>query len=57
MSKVYILLDSEKNIIAVYDDKNLVENMKKPIEEKLNTTLTIEERSVNLDLALLGIFK
>jgi hypothetical protein len=57
MTSVYLLSDVEKNVVAIYDNEELANKMKKPIEEKLKVELTIEKRSINLDLKVIGVFK
>lgn len=57
MKYVYLLIDADKNVIAVYDDQTLAEKLKKPIEEKLQVQLTIDKRSVNLDIKTVGVLK
>jgi len=47
---VYLLVDKDKNVIAIYDDQTLAETMKKPIEQQLNVELKIEKRSINQDI-------
>lgn len=55
--KVYLLIDLNKNVVAIYDDETLAEKMKTSVEEKLNTKVTIEKRSVNIDIKAIGVFK
>jgi len=57
MSSVYLLIDTEKNVVAVYDDENLAKKMKKPLEEKFKKELTVDKRSLNQDVSLVGVFK
>lgn len=57
MNVVYLMVDKDKNIVAIYTDQIIAKKMKKPIEEKLNLELTLEERSVNLDLKMVGLVK
>lgn len=57
MKYVYLMLDEAKNVVAIYEDEAVAQKLKKPIEEKLNLTLTIEKRSVNPDLKVVGVLK
>lgn len=57
MKSVYLMIDTEKNVVAVYDDETLAQKMKASVEEKLKTKVTIEKRSVNLDIKTIGVFK
>ena len=54
---VYLLIDKEKNVVAVYSSKDLAVKMKKPIETKFNVELMIDERTVDLDLSKIGLFR
>lgn len=57
MSIVYLLIDENKNVVALYDNLELATKLQKPIEDKLNVKLTIEKRTVNLELSVVGVFK
>lgn len=57
MEQVYLMIDENKNVVALYSDETIASKMKLPIEEKLKVKLTIEKRSINLDLKVIGIFK
>lgn len=57
MKTVYLMIDTDKNVVAVYDDETLATKMKTSVEEKLKTKVTIEKRSVNLDIKTIGVFK
>jgi hypothetical protein len=57
MNDVYLLLDESREVVALYDNKDLAEKMKKPIEQKFNKKLTIEKRTLNLDIKTIGVFK
>lgn len=57
MKEVYLLIDKDNNVIALYDESELATKMKKPIEEKLKVELTIQKRTVNLDISVIGVFK
>ena len=54
---VYLLLDETGRVIALYDDADIALKMKKPIEDKLQVILSIEKRTVNLELSVIGVFK
>lgn len=51
---VYVLVDTENNIEAIYDRSDLAEKLKKPIEDKLGKTLSIEKHRINSDIASIG---
>lgn len=53
-SFIWLLLDKDSKVIAVYSDADLAANMKPHVEKKLNLTLTIERRSVNQDIKRVG---
>lgn len=55
MKKLFLLIDEEKNVIAIYENKDLAERLKEPIERKLNVELTVQERTLNPDLKVVGI--
>jgi hypothetical protein len=57
MRHVYLLINPEKDVVAIYDNEEMALKLKSHIETKLNTKLTIEKRSVNLDLGVIGVFK
>lgn len=57
MKDVYLLLDETGRVIALYDDADIALKMKKPIEDKLQVILSIEKRTVNLELSVIGVFK
>lgn len=57
MNKVFLMLDANNNVVAIYTDKILAAKMKKSIEEKLKLELTVEERTVNLDIKMVGVLK
>lgn len=48
---VYLLIDTERNVIAAYDTIELIQTLKEHIEKKLNVELTVEKVRVNPDLA------
>lgn len=54
---VYLLIDQDKNVLAIYDSENLANILKEPLEKKFNVTLTLERRSMNLSIDNVGIFK
>jgi len=53
--KVYILINSESDIVAVYNDKDLAAKMQPVIEEKIKDTLVIQVFKVNQDIKLIGL--
>jgi hypothetical protein len=53
--KVYILLDSESNVVAVYDDKDLAAKMLPVIEEKINDKIVLQVFKMNQDIKLIGL--
>ena len=57
VKEVYLLLDENGRVVALYDDADLALKMKKPVEDKLNVVLSIEKRTVNLELSVIGVFK
>lgn len=57
MKYVYLIVNNEKNVVAVYDDETLAKTMKVPLEEKFETQLVIEKRSVNQDIKMIGVVK
>lgn len=57
MNQVFLLIDENKNVVALYDSADLAQKMQKPIEEKLNVKVTIEKRTVNLELSTIGVLK
>lgn len=57
MTSVYLMVDAEKNVIAIYDDADLAIKMHKSVEDKLQIKVTIEKRSVNIDIKMVGVIK
>ena len=57
MNHVYLLIDEQNNVVAIYSEQELAEKLKKPVEQKLNVKLRIEKRSVNLDIKTVGVLK
>lgn len=57
MNHVFLLIDEQNNVVAIYSQQELAEKLKKPIEEKLKVQLRIEKRSVNLDIKTVGVLK
>jgi len=57
MNHVYLVTDKDKNVIAIYTTVILANKMKPALEKQLNVELKIEERSVNQDLKMIGLFK
>lgn len=57
MKIVFLLIDTDKNVVAIYDDETLANTMAGPVEEKLGIKVTVEKRSVNLDIKTIGVFK
>jgi hypothetical protein len=55
--KVFLMIDANKNVVAIYSSKELAEKMKTHIEKQLNVALTVEERSVDIDIKMVGIVK
>lgn len=55
MKKLFLLIDDESKVIAIYDTKDLAERLKPAIEKRLNVELTIEERTLNPELKLIGV--
>jgi hypothetical protein len=53
--KVYILLDSESNVIAVYDNKDIAAKMLPVIEAKINDKLVLQIFKMNQDIKLIGL--
>lgn len=56
-TKVWLMIDKDKNVVAIYDSEELASKMKSPIEKKLNLELTVEERSVNIDIKMVGLVR
>lgn len=54
---VYLILDPEGKVLAVYDDKILAEKMVDAVGAKLKCEAKVEERSVNLPIDVIGLFK
>ena len=54
MKFVWLLLNKDGHVVALYDDVHLATQMKKPVEEKLKLELTLEKRSVNQDIKRVG---
>lgn len=55
MRKIYLLIDDENKVLAVYDNKDLAERLKPAIETRLNVELIMEERVLNPELKLIGV--
>ena len=52
---VYILLNEDGGIEAVYDSKDLAEKLLAPIEAKLGTTVTIKKQMLNPQIDIVGL--
>ena len=53
---VYLLVDEEKEVVAVYDRLDLAQKMQEPISKKLMIgKLTIEKKRVNPDFAYIEL--
>lgn len=50
---VYLIITSEGNILAVYDDEKIAKKLKTPIEEKFKTKVEILKKELNVDIAFL----
>lgn len=57
MTSVFLLIDEEKNVVAIYDNEEFALKLKVPIEEKLSKKIHIEKRTVNQDIKVVGVFK
>jgi len=57
MNKIFLLIDSDKNVVAIYDDEAVAIKMREPLESKLNLKLVVEKRSVNQDIKMIGLVK
>lgn len=57
MKYVYLLINPEKDVVAIYDSEELAKKVLPHLETKMKTKLTLEKRSVNLDLNTVGVFK
>ena len=57
MNKIFLLIDSDKNVVAIYDDEAVAIKMREPLEAKLNLKLVVEKRSVNQDIKMIGLVK
>lgn len=56
MTFVYLLVNSEKEVVAIYDDETLAKLMRDALTEKFGV-LSIERRSVNQDIKMIGLIK
>lgn len=57
MKFVYLVLDPGEKVVAVYDNKEVAELMLASLEEKVGKTLTVDRRSVNQDIKMVGLIK
>lgn len=55
MRKLFLLIDDEGKVLAIYDNKDLAERLKPAIESRLNVELTLEERILNPELKMVGV--
>lgn len=53
---VYIVVATDDNeIIAVYDNKEVADKMKAPIENKMGCDVTVLKTRVNPDIKIIGL--
>lgn len=53
---VYIVLAvDDREVVAVYEDKDIAEKMKTSIETKMGTEVVIEKALVNPDIRVIGL--
>jgi len=53
--KVYVLFDSDRVIVAIYDQKDLANKMKEVIARKIEDDVTLEVHNINPDIKLVGL--
>lgn len=51
---VYVLLDSEKNIVAIYEAEDLAKSLLVELSKKLGKELTLNKIQVNKDISLIS---
>lgn len=53
---VYILIDEDKNIVAVYENKDVAAVLKPALEEKICKKIEIKKRTLNPEISTIGLF-
>lgn len=54
---IFLLTDADKNVVVIYTDEIIAKKMKATVEAKVGKELTIEKRSVNIDVKMIGLVK
>ena len=57
MRFVWLMMNEQNEVVAIYDDATLAQTMLPALEEKFKTKVTVVRRSVNQDIKMIGIVK
>lgn len=55
MKKVFLLIDDDKNVVAIYEAIEVAKAIKSEVEKKVKSNLRIEERTLNPDIYVIGV--